>query len=82
MMLGHIEDKRGKLLLLEKSLLNALCAAFDPFELCARPARVTGSIITVPNTLELASSSKVVLSRTGSSSTHWKGQMSSMATGD
>src|SRR6476646_915350 len=36
MMLGHIEDKRRKLLLLEKSLLNALCAAFDPFEICAR----------------------------------------------
>jgi hypothetical protein len=35
-MLGHIEDKRRKLLLLEKSLLNALCAAFDPFEICAR----------------------------------------------
>ena len=34
-MLGHIEDKRRKLLLLEKSLLNALCAAFDPFESCA-----------------------------------------------
>ena len=29
MMLGHIEDKRRKLLLVEKSLLNALCAAFD-----------------------------------------------------
>jgi hypothetical protein len=35
-MLGHIEDKRRKLVLLEKSLLNALCAAFDPFEICAR----------------------------------------------
>jgi hypothetical protein len=35
-MLGHIEDKRRKLPLLEKSLLNALCAAFDPFEICAR----------------------------------------------
>ena len=35
-MLGHIEDKRRKLLLLEKSLLNALCAASDPFEICAR----------------------------------------------
>jgi hypothetical protein len=82
MMLGHIEDKRRKLLLLEKSLLNALCAAFDPSRSALGPARVTGSIIAVPNTLELASSSKVVLSRTGSSSTHWKGQRSSMATGD
>ena len=32
-MLGHIEDKRRKLPLLEKSLLNALCAAFDPRDL-------------------------------------------------
>jgi hypothetical protein len=35
-MLGHIEDKRRKLLLLEKSLLNALCAAFELFEIYAR----------------------------------------------
>jgi hypothetical protein len=35
-MLGHIEDKRRKLPSLEKSLLNALCAAFDLFEICAR----------------------------------------------
>ena len=35
-MLGHIEDKRRRLLSLEKSLLNTLCAAFDPFEICGR----------------------------------------------
>ena len=35
-MRGHIEDKRRKLPSLEKSLLNALCAAFDLFEICAR----------------------------------------------
>ncbi len=29
-MLGHIEGKRRRLLLLERSLLNAPCAAFDP----------------------------------------------------
>src|SRR5262245_1833344 len=34
-MLGHIEDKRRKLPSLEKSLLNALCAAFN-LEICAR----------------------------------------------
>jgi hypothetical protein len=39
-MLGHIEDKRRKLLLLEKSLLNALCAAFDPSRSALGPARV------------------------------------------
>jgi hypothetical protein len=29
-MLGHIEDKRRRLPLLERSLLNAVSAAFDP----------------------------------------------------
>ena len=38
-MLGHIEDKRRKLLLVEKSLLNALCAAFDPSRSALGPAR-------------------------------------------
>ena len=39
-MLRHIKDKRKKLLLLEKSLLNALCAAFDPFRYALGPVRV------------------------------------------
>jgi hypothetical protein len=39
-MLGHIEDKRKKLPSLEKSLLNALCAAFDLSRSALGPTRV------------------------------------------
>ena len=80
-MLGHIEDKRRKLLLLEKSLLNALCAAFDPFEICARSCsrhRVYNHSTQHARTCLFFESRF----EPGSSSTHWKGQMSSMATRD
>jgi ferredoxin len=55
MMQGHIEDKRRRLLLLERSFVNAAYVAFDPFrDASARLARRPKSKIspTRPRTLQ------------------------------